>query len=128
VIFFAYAAIGFIKFSLALALSKNVEAEKLPPAAQDTETAPLLGTSAKDKKPKDEVVVTTIYQQREQDNSNQSVRSVCPGFIRVRSGSTLFGDIFFQAQIQPSRWEAGISVLHYQYHCSCFDPGRLLHL
>lgn len=52
VIFFAYAVIGLIKFALALALSKNVEAEKESPAAQDPETAPLLGDSAKKKKVK----------------------------------------------------------------------------
>ncbi|MCJ1358881.1 MAG: hypothetical protein MMC33_008881 [Icmadophila ericetorum] len=41
-IFFAYAALGFVKFLLAIALSKRVEAEKKKPDPV-SETAPLLG-------------------------------------------------------------------------------------
>lgn len=44
VVFFAYAAIGVIKFALACGLSKKVEAEKRRVMPQrDAETAPLLG-------------------------------------------------------------------------------------
>lgn len=52
-VFWAYAAVGLIKFSLAMALSKACEAEKkqAPPAA-DPETAPLLGDGAEDEEPK----------------------------------------------------------------------------
>jgi len=42
-VFFAYAAVGVVKFALACALSKNVEAEKKVKPQRDTETAPLLG-------------------------------------------------------------------------------------
>jgi MFS family permease len=47
IIFFAYAVLGLIKMTLALALSKKVEAEKAEePATTDVETAPLLGENA----------------------------------------------------------------------------------
>ena len=49
VIYYVYALIGLIKFILTLVLSKDCEAEKQPPTANPTETAPLLGL---DKKPK----------------------------------------------------------------------------
>jgi hypothetical protein len=48
-VFWAYAAVGLIKFSLAMALSKACEAErKQAPPAADPETAPLLGDGAED--------------------------------------------------------------------------------
>jgi hypothetical protein len=52
-VFWAYAAVGLIKFALAMALSKACEAEKKPaPPAADPETAPLLRDSAEDEEPK----------------------------------------------------------------------------
>jgi hypothetical protein len=52
-VFWAYAAVGLIKFSLAMALSKACEAErKQDPPAADPETAPLLGDGAEDEEPK----------------------------------------------------------------------------
>lgn len=45
-IFFAYAAIGLIKFALACSLSRKCEAEKEPTPARDTESTPLLGDNA----------------------------------------------------------------------------------
>lgn len=52
-VFWGYAVVGIIKLLLALALSKECEAEKkqAPPAA-DAETAPLLGNNAPDRKAK----------------------------------------------------------------------------
>ena len=52
VIYFAYAVIGLVKFGLAWSLSANCEAEKQPPSANATETAPLLanGTTKPAKK------------------------------------------------------------------------------
>ena len=52
-VFWGYAAVGLIKFGLAVALSKACEAEKkqAPPMA-DPETAPLLGDGAEDEEPK----------------------------------------------------------------------------
>ena len=41
-IFYLYAVIGVIKFALACALSRKVEAEKKTTASQDMETTPLL--------------------------------------------------------------------------------------
>lgn len=50
--FFGYAVCGLIKMSLALALSKNIEADKPEAAAQpDPETAPLLGENGVDEDP-----------------------------------------------------------------------------
>jgi len=51
-VFWGYAAFGVIKMILALALSKNVEAEKKKISPPDTETAPLLGDSAEIIEPK----------------------------------------------------------------------------
>lgn len=51
-IFWAYAIVGLMKFSLAIALSKAVEAEKKVAPATDPETAPLLGDGAEDEEPK----------------------------------------------------------------------------
>lgn len=47
-IFFAYAAIGLIKFALACALSKKVEAEKEVKLRGDTEITPLLDDGSTD--------------------------------------------------------------------------------
>ena len=47
-IFFVYAAIGFIKFGLACALSRKVEAEKKATPPQDSETTPLLANGNED--------------------------------------------------------------------------------
>ncbi len=48
-IFYAYAVLGLIKLGLALALSKNCEADKVKPTSQtDPETAPLLGENGHD--------------------------------------------------------------------------------
>ena len=43
-VFFAYAAIGVIKFALACALSRDVEPEKKVEPQHDSEVAPLLGS------------------------------------------------------------------------------------
>jgi hypothetical protein len=51
-VFWAYAAFGAIKFLLAIALSKAVEAEEKAAPVQDPETAPLLGGGAEDQEPK----------------------------------------------------------------------------
>ncbi|KAF4635969.1 hypothetical protein G7Y89_g2120 [Cudoniella acicularis] len=52
-VFWGYAAFGIIKFTLAMALSKSIEAEKKQPSPrEDPETAPLLGDGAEDLEPK----------------------------------------------------------------------------
>lgn len=66
-IFFAYAVLGLIKFALALALSKKVEAEKAEtPAPVDPETAPLLRENGRengqnpDLKKKKKAILTSL--------------------------------------------------------------------
>ena len=53
-VFWGYAVVGLIKFTLAIALSKACEAEKKQdaPVVRDPETAPLLGDGADDEEPK----------------------------------------------------------------------------
>ena len=67
VIFFAYAALGFVKFLLAVALTKRVEAEKKKPEPV-SETAPLLGERAPEeppaKKPKKSILPSISKESR----------------------------------------------------------------
>jgi hypothetical protein len=53
-VFWGYAVVGLIKFTLAIGLSKACEAEKEQevPVVQDPETAPLLGDGAEDEEQK----------------------------------------------------------------------------
>ena len=59
-IFYVYAAIGVIKFVLACALSRKVEAQKETTSPQDTETTPLLADGNMDE-PKTKGMLASIF-------------------------------------------------------------------
>lgn len=58
-VFWAYAAIGLVKFALTMCLSKAVEAEKKKTPVADPETAALLGDGAEDLESKKKNFITS---------------------------------------------------------------------